>query len=148
MGNKVVKSHARSLQFHLVFTWSHSISSLSQSCCPALSYWTKYNAFCRISFSTPQSLAVSQTWASSSIRGQMVYIRGLSLHLIQRVGAKDGTTWELIRELEYSGSSLPSWLNLSSANLLYRRIFPSLLTDRHSLSFYRGTGFGLVHRTR
>ena len=43
---------------------------------------------------------------------------------IQWVVSKDGATWELIRGLGYSGSSLPSFPSLSLGNLLYREDFP------------------------
>ena len=43
---------------------------------------------------------------------------------IQWVESKDGATWELLRGLGYSGSSLPSCPSLSLDNLLYREDFP------------------------
>ena len=46
---------------------------------------------------------------------------------------------QLIQSLRYSGSSLPSWLSLSSANLFYREDFPSLHTrGRHGLDSIQG----------
>ena len=60
------------------------------------------------------------------------YHRGLGLfgdslyYPIQWVESKDETTWELVRGLGYSGSSLPSCPSLSSDNLLYREDFPGL----------------------
>ena len=43
---------------------------------------------------------------------------------IQWVESKDGTTWELLCGLGYSGSSLPFCPSLSLDNLLYREDFP------------------------
>ena len=55
------------------------------------------NAFRRGSFFTPQSLAGSQNWVSSTTSGQRVTF-GDCLHtLFKGTRAKDRTTWELIR---------------------------------------------------
>ena len=114
----VGKSHARSLQFHLVSTWIQLISSPSQSCCLELSFGFSINTFSRGSFSTSQSLLSNQTWVSSTSRGRRFTFWVLPPRPIQRVGSKDRATLELIRGLGYSGSSLLFWLSLSSANLL------------------------------
>ena len=96
------------------------------------------NIFSRGSFFSPQSLAGSQTWVSSTTRGQRIYIQG--------VGTKVGATWELIR----------GWDILVRPSQLAEPIFsqPPLLVGfspvykwgRHELSFYRDTGFELVPR--
>ena len=104
------------------------------------------NALNRGDFSSLQSLACSQTWVSSTMRGHRVHIRGTLHALFKGTGAKGGATWELIQELGYSGSSLSSWLSLSLTNLLYRENFSQSTCGGHGLSFYMGTGFGLVLR--
>ena len=66
---------------------------------------------------------------------------------IQRGWPKDLVTWELLRGLGYSGSSLPSWLGLSPVNLLYREDFPSLYTwGRHDLDSVWVVSLGLTAR--
>ena len=66
------------------------------------------------------SLAGSQTWVSSTTRGRRLTFGDSLYYPIQWVESKDGATWELIRGLEYSGSSLLSCPSLSLDNLLYR----------------------------
>ena len=57
----------------------------------------------------------------------------------------DEATWVLIRGLGYSGLSLPSWLSLSSANLLHREDFFSLHTyGRHCLDSGQGSQLQLT----
>ena len=70
------------------------------------------------------SLVGSQTWVSSTTRGRRLTFGGQPLYPIQWVESKDGATWELIRGLRYSGSSLPSCPSLSLDNLLYSEDFP------------------------
>ena len=70
------------------------------------------------------SLAGSQTWVSSTTRGRRLTFGDSLYYPIQWVESKDGATWELIRGLGYSGSSLPSCPSLSLDNLLYREDFP------------------------
>ena len=55
VGSGVDKSLARSLLFHPMSTWSKSVSSPSQSRCPALFSGSKHKRIQRGSFSTPQS---------------------------------------------------------------------------------------------
>ena len=69
------------------------------------------------------SLAGSQTWVSSTTRGRRLAFGDSLNYPIQWVESKDGATWELIRGLRYSGSSLPSYPSLSLDNLLYREDF-------------------------
>ena len=104
------------------------------------------NAFNRGSFSTPQSLADNKTWVSNTTRGQRINIRGLSPHPIQRVGAEGGATWDLIQGFGYSGSSLHSWLSLSSAKLLYREDFLLSVRIRRGLVSSRAISFRLITR--
>ena len=100
------------------------------------------NALVRGDFSTPSSLSAAGNGypVRPVVRG-FTFGR-LSSHPIQKVGAKGGTTWELI----WGWGILihPSWLSLSSSNLLYRKDFPVYSWGRHGLSFYRMTDFGLV----
>ena len=60
---------------------------------------------------------------------------------------KDAKEWEHLRVnlgFGYSGSSLPSWLSLSSANLLIRKIFFSMYTwRRHGFVSIMAVSFGL-----
>ena len=70
------------------------------------------------------SLAGSQTWVSSTTRGRRLIFGDSFYYPIQWVENKDGATWELLRDLGYSGSSLPSCPNLSLDNFLYREDFP------------------------
>ena len=69
------------------------------------------------------SLAGSQTWMSSTTRGRRLTLGESLYYPIQWVESKDWATRELIRDLGYSGSSLPSCPSLSSDNLLYRKDF-------------------------
>ena len=70
------------------------------------------------------SLAGSQTWVSSTTRGRRLAFGGQP-PLPHSMGREQGwATWELLRGLGYSGSSLPSCPSLSLDNLLYREDFP------------------------
>ena len=80
------------------------------------------------------SLAGSQTWVSSTTRGRRLTFGDSLFYPIQWVESKDGTTWELLRGLEYSGSSLPFCPSLSLDNLLYREDFPWSTQGRRDLS--------------
>ena len=70
------------------------------------------------------SLVWSQTCVSSPTRGRRLICRDSLLTPFSGLGAVDRATWELIRGLGYSGSSLSYWLSLSSATSFIGRIFP------------------------
>ena len=81
----------------------------------------------------PQDMGVwYHSWSKVNIWGT-----ASSSHSIGESGG-----WDLLRvnlRFGYSGSSLPYWLDLSPANLLYRRIFLSLHTwGSHDLSSIQG----------
>ena len=80
-----------------------------QSLYHVLSSGVNHNANDRGWLLPSPSLADSQTWVSSTTRGRRFAFWGLPLYPIKWVSSKDGTTWELIRGLGYSGSSLSSW---------------------------------------
>ena len=73
---------------------------------------------------TSPSLAGSQTWVSITTRGRRLTFGDSLYSPIQWVESKDGVTWELIRGLGHSGSSLSSCPSLSLDNLLFREDFP------------------------
>ena len=95
-----------------------------QSLCPALSSGVNHNASARRRLLPSPSLACSQTWVSSTTRGRRLTLGDSLYYPIQWIESKDGATWELLRGLGYSGSSLPSCPSLSLDNLLYREDFP------------------------
>ena len=68
------------------------------------------------------SLTGSHTWCP--VPPWFRVIRDSLYYPIQWVESKDGATWELIRGLGFSGSSLSSCPSLSLDNLLYREDFP------------------------
>ena len=130
--------------FSPMSTWSQSVSSPFHSRCPALSSGTKHKFIQQgrllhilVPFRQPnlsiQYYSWSERWHSANCLHTLFKGRG---HL----GANP--------KLGYSGSSLQSWLSLSSANLLKREDFPVYTWSRHGQSFYRGTGFGLFPRMR
>ena len=80
------------------------------------------------------SLADNQTWVSSTTRGRRLTFGDSLYYPIQWVESKDEATWELLRGLGYSGSSLPSCPSLSLDNLLYREDFPWPTQGRRDLS--------------
>ena len=90
---------------------------------PALSSGVNHNATAKGWLLPSSSLADSQTWVSSTIRGRRLTFGDSLYYPIQWVEIKDGATWELLWGLGYSGSSLPSCPNLSLDNLLYREDF-------------------------
>ena len=63
-----------------------------------------------------------------------LHLENILYYPIQWVESKDGTTWELIWGLGYSGSSLPPGGSLSSTNLLYREDFLRSVRSRLGLS--------------
>ena len=101
-----------------------------QSLCPALSSGVNHNATCQDgSTSHLRPLPAARPRVSSTTRDRTIMVEGShsgdSLYYpIQWVKSKDGATWELLRGLGYSGSSLPSCPSLSLDNLLYREDFP------------------------
>ena len=101
-----------------------------QSLCPALSSGVNHNASARMAahpisipcrqpdLGCPVPPVIETTMVEGSHSGDSLY------YPIQWVKSKDGATWELLRGLGYSGSSLPSCPSLSLDNLLYREDFP------------------------
>ena len=87
-----------------------------QSLCPALSSGVNHNAVARMA-AHPISVLCRQPDLG-------VQYHPWSKVCIQWVESKDGATWELLRGLGYSGSSLPTCPSLSLDNLLYREDFP------------------------
>ena len=149
MGSRVGKSHVRSLQFHLVSTRSQSVSSHSQSCCPALSFGTKHKRIQqRLLLHTliPMLIARPGYPVLPVVRG--FTFRGLFPHFIQRVGAKGRTTWELIRGLVFWFISPLLAEPIFNQPPLLGGFSPVYTWGRHGLSFYRGTDFWLVSRMR
>ena len=78
-----------------VYLESVFLQSLLESLSCAL-LWDKH-AFSRRSFSSPQSLAGSQTCVSSTTRGQKITFGDCLYALLKETGAKGEATWELIR---------------------------------------------------
>ena len=77
---------------------------------------------------------MSSTTHDRNDHGRRFTFGGRPPYPIQWVASKDGATWELIRGLGYSGSSLPSCPSLSLDNLLYREDFPWSTQGRRDLS--------------
>ena len=77
------------------------------------------NAFSRGSISSLSPLPC-HTWVSSTTRDQRIYIRGT----VSTPYSKGRSHLRANQGFRNSGSSLPSWLSLSSAILLYRDDFP------------------------
>ena len=113
-----------------MFLLSDCARSLLSFLCPlqslfyALSSGVSHNTTARIAAS-PISVPYRQPDLSVQYHQcSKVDIRGQPL-LPHSMGREQGwATWELIRGLEYSGSSLPSCPSLSLDNLLYREDFP------------------------
>ena len=107
---------------HSVSTYSQSVSSPSQNCCPVLSSGIKHNYI-----QQEQLLFTPVPWSSQTRVSSTIVVRrlrsGMSPHSIQRVGAKGGPPDSKSEKLGYSGSSLLSQLSLSSINLLYSENF-------------------------
>ena len=86
------------------------------------------------------SLAGSQTWVPIITRGRCWHSKDSLFTPFNGWRAVDGATWELIRGLGYSGSSLPSLLGLYSVNILYREDFPqSAYWSRRNFSSILGS---------
>ena len=122
-----------------------SLPSPSQSLFPAFySSEIKHNTFTRGSFFNLFSCRKPNMVPSTTVVQGSHSEDGL-FTLFNGRRAVDGTSWELIRGLGYSGSSLPSWLGLSPANLLYCEDFPSLHTwGRRGLDSDRTVSFDLI----
>ena len=105
-----------------------------QSLCHALSFWVNHNATARRWLLPSPSLAGSHTWCPVPPVVEGWHSRDNLYYLIQWVESKDGTTWELIRGLGYSGLSLSSCPSLSLDNLLYREDFFWSTQGSHDLS--------------
>ena len=103
--------------------WCQFLLGPPQCLCPALSTEVDLSPSRECDTSHHHPLPAARPGGQNH-RGQWVIIRGQWPNPIQRGRSKDGITWELLRGLGYSGSSLPSWLGLSPANLLYREDFP------------------------
>ena len=102
---------------HLESVWFYNPS---QSLCPALSSEIKHNVFCRGDFSHLHLLPAARPGCPVPLVVGGSILRTASLPYSMGKAVKDKDTWELILGLRYSGSSLPSWLGLYPANLLYR----------------------------
>ena len=117
-------------------------SSPFQSLCFVLSSGIKHNASASGRLLSSPTLADSQIWVSSTTRGRRLTFGTAPSHHSMGMNAVDRVTWELIRGLGYSGSSLPSWLGLSPANLLYREDFSqSAYMDRRYFGSVQGSQF-------
>ena len=116
------------------------ISSVSLSC--AL-HWGLSKTIWRMATSL-----ITTYWGQPDQVARTTVVNGLSFgrqqpYLIQRGRSKDGVTWELIRGLGYSASSLFSCPSLSLDNLLYREDF-LVCIHRVGVAFVQ---FGVVSGT-
>ena len=122
---------ARAIQdpFNFIFTFRPgvSLSPVSpRAVVPCSSLGLSISTFSKGSFSSFNQLSASRPGypVLPMIRG--FTFGGLSLCPINMIRSKG---WDHLRanpDLGYSGSSLPFWLSLSSANLFLGRIFPCL----------------------
>ena len=112
-----------SLWFHQVCPWCQFLLGPPQCLCPTLSTEVDLSPSGEGDTFHHHPLPAARPGGQNH-SDQWVVIRGQEPKPIQRGRPKDGVTWELIWGLGYSGSSLPSWLGLSPANLLYREDFP------------------------
>ena len=95
-----------------------------QNLCYALSSGVNHNASAKGQYFPSPSLESSQTWCPVPLVVEGWHSGDILYYPIQWVESKDEATWELLRGLGYSGSSLPSCPSLSLDNLLYREDFP------------------------
>ena len=103
-------SNENSLWLHPMSTRSQSVSSPSQSCCHALFSRIKNNALRRGDFIHLRPLSAERLGCPVPlvVEGLILWTASLP-HSMGKI-AKDGATWELIRDLGHPGSSLLSWL--------------------------------------
>ena len=124
---------------HLESVWFYNPF---QSLCPVFSSGIKHNVFRRGDFSHLHPLLAARPGCPVPPVVEGSIRRTASLLHSMGKAVKDEDTWELIRGLRYSGSSLPSWLSLYPANLLYRVYFLSLHTwGRCDLGSIQGCQF-------
>ena len=125
-----------------------SVSNLSQSRCPVLSFGTKHKRIQQEHLLHTPVHRRQPDLISRTTNCQKVTF-GDRLHsLFKGTGAKGGVTWELMRGWGIlAHSSPPGWAYLQPISFK-ERISPVSIWSRYGLTFYRETGFGLVTRMR